>query len=210
MNLVTKTTKCCCCIPLRGGVIIITLLSLIGTVLNIVSDILSIVNGGNNNNKTTSIISLIFGTLFFPIFVFGLFVLCCAKTARLLRIYSILYNIFTAIEIIGIIISIILFFVFKNSYVNDCININQSNGSSSNDPVGDCNHEFRVVGIVLVIIYIIVIILLIHFALVIAAYAANRRAKEDNASSGREVSESNVSSAHEISTPGVTGKKSEI
>ncbi|RIB30908.1 hypothetical protein C2G38_967399 [Gigaspora rosea] len=75
MNLVSKTTKCCCCIPLRGGVIIITLLSLIGTAYNITTEILSIASGGSN---ALLIVSLVFDILFFPIFLFGIFVCCCA------------------------------------------------------------------------------------------------------------------------------------
>ncbi|CAG8773567.1 21610_t:CDS:2, partial [Gigaspora margarita] len=115
------------------------------------------------------------------------------RTSRLLRIYSILYNIFTVLEIIGIIVAIILFFVNKNSYVNDCANRNQSNGSSSNGSHVDCDNEFK-----------------IHFALVIAAYAAHRRAKENNAASEHEVSESNVSSAHETSSHRITEKNGKI
>ncbi|CAG8498823.1 702_t:CDS:1, partial [Racocetra fulgida] len=43
----------------------------------------------------------------------------------------------------------------------------------------------------------------IHFALVIAAYAARRKAKENDA---HEVSETNVSSSHDTSSHGITEK----
>ncbi|CAG8479457.1 15245_t:CDS:2, partial [Gigaspora rosea] len=158
----------------------------IGTAYNITTEILSIASGGSN---ALLIVSLVFDILFFPIFLFGIFVCCCARTSRLLKIYSILYSIFTVLEIIGIIVAIILFLVNKNSYVNDCANRNQSSGSSSND----CDHEYK-----------------IHFALVIAAYAAHRRTKENNAASEHEVSESNVSSTHETSSHRVNEKNGKI
>ncbi|CAG8797436.1 19582_t:CDS:1, partial [Racocetra persica] len=46
----------------------------------------------------------------------------------------------------------------------------------------------------------------IHFALVIAAYAARRKAKENDASLANEVSETNVSSSHDTSPHIVTEK----
>ncbi|CAG8631679.1 24444_t:CDS:2, partial [Gigaspora rosea] len=48
------------------------------------------------------------------------------------------------------------------------------------------------------------IVSLIHFALVITAYAANRKAKEMKAALVHEITESDVSSAHGTSTHGTS------
>ncbi|CAG8633807.1 16618_t:CDS:2, partial [Dentiscutata heterogama] len=153
-------------------------------ICGIFTEILSIVKG---NDDAGSILILVIDTLLLPIVIFGFFVCCCARTAYLLRIYSKLYYIFTATEILVTIVAIILFIVNKSSYVNDCINRNKHNGLLSKDPVGDCENEFKIVESLLIII---------HFALVIEAYATSRKDKERNASLVLEEFESNVSSAH--------------
>ncbi|CAG8533031.1 13118_t:CDS:2 [Dentiscutata erythropus] len=159
----------------------------------IFTEILSIVNG---NHDGGTILILVIDTLLLPIIIFGFFICCCARTAYLLRIYSMLYYIFTATEILVTIIAIILFIVNKSSYVNDCINRNKNNGILGKDPVGDCENEFKIVESLLIIVCPLYIIVAIHFALVIAAYAASRKDKERNVSLVLEDSESNISSAH--------------
>ncbi|CAG8523253.1 9954_t:CDS:2, partial [Scutellospora calospora] len=194
MRCDNKTTKCCCCIPLRAGVIIITLLSLIGIVYSFVSDILSIISG---DNSAATIVDLILNIIFLPIFIFGVAVTCCAKSARLLRIYAIIYNIFTVIEIVYYIVSIIPIIVYRNDTVNECINLLAANGSSIKDPAGYCQNGYNQYEAISIVIYILVILILVHFALVVSAYSASRKAKE-NDRSRQDASENNASLTHEI------------
>ncbi|KAF0555796.1 hypothetical protein F8M41_016787 [Gigaspora margarita] len=204
MNLVDKTTKCCCCVPLRGGVISITILSLGWLAYTVVIDILSLVSG---NNTVGLIVDLVISSLFLLIFIFGFIISCFTKDAKLLRIYAILYDVFVAIIIFDSITNIIAILASKSTSVNNCISGGgQSNVSPSNNnnSASECEKRYWLFAAILIVFNLLIIFLVIHFALVISAYAANRKAKEMKAALVHEITESNISSAHGTSTHGTS------
>ncbi|CAG8484440.1 13545_t:CDS:2 [Dentiscutata erythropus] len=127
------------------------------------------------------------------------------KKANLLRTYSILYNIFVGLVIFHTVAEIISMFISKNTIVNDCISGGQSSGSPSSNSAGDCEKSFWIIAIIISSINILIIFMVIHFALVVASYAASRKEKEMKSSHlTHEFSENNVS--YEASAYGVKEK----
>ncbi|RIB20920.1 hypothetical protein C2G38_2079596 [Gigaspora rosea] len=179
MNLVDKTTRCCGCVPLRGGVIFITIFSLVGLTYIVLTDVLYVLS---NDYSIGRIVDLIISALFLPVIIFGLFVTCFEKKSYLLRIYSILYNAFAVIEILDSLVSIILIIAYRNTIVSDCY--------ASNLNV-NCDREYNRLEAQVILVNVLVILFMIHFALVIAAYAVRRKNKEEKASSTNIASESN-------------------
>ncbi|CAG8672821.1 5352_t:CDS:2, partial [Cetraspora pellucida] len=126
------------------------------------------------------IIDLVISLLFLPVTIFGLFACCCEKTSHLLRIYSILYNVFTIIEILDSLVAIFIIIAYRS-------------------PVGFSKDDVQ-----LLFINVLIIFLMIYFALVISAYATNRNIKEEIAHSTNNASESNGPSAHKVSEGNVS------
>ncbi|CAG8644933.1 17904_t:CDS:2 [Dentiscutata erythropus] len=185
MNLVNKTNKCCGCVPLRGGVIFISIFSLVGLTYIVLSDVLSI---SIDDYGIGTVVDLVISVLFLPVIIFGLFVTCCERKAYLLRVFSILYNVFTVVEIIDSLISIIVIVAYRSPVVSDCY---------SSNPNVDCDYLYSKLEAQVIFVNVMIIFLMTHFALVIAAYAENRKAKEEKASANI-ASESNNPPVHKV------------
>ncbi|CAG8585696.1 3512_t:CDS:2, partial [Scutellospora calospora] len=181
--LVNKTTRCCCCIPLRSGVITITLIYVVGSTFSAITDILSLMRNKSNDNSVT-IADLVINSLFFPVFIFGFVICCFTKSAYHLRIFAIFFIIYTLVSIIELI-----FGVSKNVTVNECSELLVTDGSSIHDTVGFCEDNYDKYEALYIVGYTLTIFIMIHFALVVSAYAAKCKAEEDR--SKQEMSETN-------------------
>ncbi|CAG8804852.1 28038_t:CDS:2, partial [Dentiscutata erythropus] len=70
--------------------------------------------------------------------------------------------------------------------------------SSSNNPKCLCEDSYMFFEIISVLVCLFLITLMVHFALVLAAYAARSRTKENSITN--EISDSNITSTYETST----------
>ncbi|CAG8820053.1 24205_t:CDS:2, partial [Racocetra persica] len=103
------------------------------------------------------------------------------KTAHLLRIYSILYNVFTIAEILDSLAAIAIIIAYRKT-----------------DSLTKYDVE-------LIIINALIIFFMIYFSLIISAYAANRKVKEEKAAhSTNNASESNDPSEQKVSKDNVS------
>ncbi|GBB84394.1 hypothetical protein RclHR1_00110027 [Rhizophagus clarus] len=177
--------KCCCCIPLRAGVIIISIIWLLVGAYQTIRGIINLVSlpgtDGNGifsvglfqNLRAFIIITIVLYALVTIGAAFGLFVVICANKSRMLLIYSKIAYCIAAIQIISNILDIIAIALFNKEMEKIC---QEFSSFQSNNSCSTINKASLAYGI---IITIIVAIFVIYFAIVISAYAHRKRENED-------------------------------
>ncbi|GES97992.1 hypothetical protein GLOIN_2v1836009 [Rhizophagus clarus] len=151
--------KCCCCIPLRAGVIIISIIWLLVGAYQTIRGIINLVSLPGTDVTIGA--------------AFGLFVVICANKSRMLLIYSKIAYCIAAIQIISNILDIIAIALFNKEMEKIC---QEFSSFQSNNSCSTINKASLAYGI---IITIIVAIFVIYFAIVISAYAHRKRENED-------------------------------
>jgi uncharacterized membrane protein/cbb3-type cytochrome oxidase subunit 3 len=176
-------TNCCFCIKLKAGVVIISLLWLIEGTFGTVNNILIL----TSSNKEISVydyvsvftipITIIHGLITIGA-IFGLYVLTCAPTSKMLLIYSKVAYCIAGIESIFRILIIIVIVIYKSAFLEDCTNSIENISSRVEYSSDACNQGY-VYSLTFAIAFGVVVILLsLYFAMVISAYAHKRKEKE--------------------------------
>ncbi|RGB41030.1 hypothetical protein C1646_810926 [Rhizophagus diaphanus] len=157
----TKINKCCCCIPLKSGVVIITLLWLIYGAYATVANAIYI-----SVYRRYIAVTILYGIVTLGA-TFGLYVLTFANTYKMLRKYSIIAFFIAAVEIMNNLATIIIIALYKQTFsLKKCAYNNY-------DYYGGCN--------ILIVIAVISILLSAYFSIVVLAYTKRRKSKEDAA-----------------------------
>ncbi|GES82195.1 hypothetical protein GLOIN_2v1656378 [Rhizophagus clarus] len=154
-----RINVCCFCIPLKSGVIIITLLWLVFGIYEIVVDSIRIASPNKEDAfiyvKVQTIASIVFNALISFGAGFGLFVLTYANTAT------------------------ITWTVFKTEILKSCIRSIPATVFASDDEKNSvCNDGWRDFLGSIIMIAVISILLSLYFAIVISSYAKKRNEKE--------------------------------
>ncbi|KAF0555797.1 hypothetical protein F8M41_016788 [Gigaspora margarita] len=171
--------RCCCCIPLKAGVIIITLLWLFTSIISAIADVAVIKNTEQLYDKRYYVVDLVASAITFLITTFGLFVTCCAKSSTIIKIYAVLFAILVVIQIAHLIYMCIFIATYHDSYMSTCLSTIKSS-NSTDDITGSnaCNAEFKKFAAPWVIGYVLAAILSIYFAFVINRYAKHCKSNE--------------------------------
>ncbi|GES98001.1 hypothetical protein GLOIN_2v1689810 [Rhizophagus clarus] len=175
-----QIAKCCFCIPLKAGVIIISLLWLLGGLSFAVLLVTNIrinrqeaqIAPEDYSDVVTFAISMVVIYAFISLgAAFGLYAVIFSKKYKMLKFYSTIGYIITGIQVLFSITSIIYLIIFKK------ICENYSKGSST------CNqlYFFNLLLSLSVIYGICMILLSVYFSLVISAYARRRKSIEEEA-----------------------------
>ncbi|CAB4399927.1 unnamed protein product [Rhizophagus irregularis] len=158
----TKINECCCCIPLKSGVVIITLLWLIYGAYATVENAIYI----SVYRRRYIAVTILYGFVTLGA-TFGLYVLTFANTSKMLREYSIIAFFIAAVEIMKNLATIIIISLYKQTFsLKKCANNNY-------DYYGGCN--------ILIVIAVISILLSAYFPIVVLAYTKRRKSKENAA-----------------------------
>ncbi|RGB31908.1 hypothetical protein C1646_707839 [Rhizophagus diaphanus] len=188
--------KCCYCIPLRIGVIIISIIWLLfgayQTAKGIASLAIAIPNNGVfsvglfQNLRTFIIISVILYALVTIGAAFGLIVVLCTHKSRKLAIYAKVAYFIAVIQIISNILDIAAVALLNKELKKMCSQYSQGFSSSANqfanDAIDACSTIDNISSASLayaIIIAIIVTIFVVYFAIVISSYARKKREQED-------------------------------
>ncbi|GBB84387.1 hypothetical protein RclHR1_00110020 [Rhizophagus clarus] len=191
-----QIAKCCCCIPLKAGVIIISLLWLLGGLFYTVFGAASIklseqdikIYGQEPQFSSTQYSTVVtFAIIMVVVYAFialgaafGLYAAIFSKKYKMLKIYSTIGYIIAGIQVLFSIASIIRTIISKSiceNYPAEGLYIN-------------CNQLYTFYLPFYIIFGIFIILLSVYFSLVISAYARRRKAKEEtvtylNGSSGQ-------------------------
>ncbi|CAB4391443.1 unnamed protein product [Rhizophagus irregularis] len=189
--------KCCYCIPLRIGVIIISIIWILfgayQTAKGIASLAIAIPNNGVfsvglfQNLRAFIIVSVILYALVTIGAAFGLIVVLCAHKPRKLEIYAKIAYIIAAIQIISNIIDIAAVALLNKEMKKMCSQFPQGFSSTANQfanyATDTCSSTINNISSAslayVIIIAIIVTIFVVYFAIVISAYARKKREQED-------------------------------
>ncbi|RGB41034.1 hypothetical protein C1646_739296 [Rhizophagus diaphanus] len=172
----TKINTCCFCIPLKSGVIVITLLWLIFGIYAIINSSLSIASPDKENAfiyvKVENIASIVFNALITFGAAFGLYVLTYANMPRMLSIYSKIAYFIVGINVISHILTSVVFIVFKADILKSCAEL------IANISTRACNEGYDDFLKSIIMSAVISTLISVYFAIVIASYAQKKNEKE--------------------------------
>ncbi|GBC15796.1 uncharacterized protein OCT59_027666 [Rhizophagus irregularis] len=174
--------NCCFCIPLKSGVIIITLLWLIFGIYAIIDSSLGIATPNKVNAliyfKVQYIASIVFNALITFGAAFGLYVLTYANIPRMLSIYAKIAYVIVGINVISHILTAVVSVVFKADILKLCAELNANIIASVNEKSGACNEEYDDFLKSIIMSAVVSTLISVYFAIVIASYAQRRNEKE--------------------------------
>ncbi|CAB4414085.1 unnamed protein product [Rhizophagus irregularis] len=174
--------NCCFCIPLKSGVIIITLLWLIFGIYAIINSSLSIASPDKENAfiyvKVQNIASIVFNALITFGAAFGLYVLTYANIPRMLSIYAKISYVIVGINVISHILTSVVFIVFKADILKSCAELIANISASGNEKSRACNEGYDDFLKSIIMSAVVSTLISVYFAIVIASYAQRRNEKE--------------------------------
>ncbi|RIA87852.1 hypothetical protein C1645_776369 [Glomus cerebriforme] len=172
-----QVSTCCCCVPLKAGAVIVTLFWLVFGIYVTVRNSLAIASFEFTFkfNEIQSILVIVLDGLISMGAAFGLFVLTCANTSKMLSIYSMIANGIVGINIVNYTIAIIIAVVYKSAILNACI---ADSTTINGDIKAECNDGYNYIVSTIILNAIITTILSVYFSIVISSYAQKRKGKE--------------------------------
>ncbi|CAG8630133.1 18292_t:CDS:2 [Acaulospora morrowiae] len=169
--------RCCFCINLKAGVIIISIIGLAYGILEAILNIIIYKNSDRYYNVYRAY--CLFGAILFVSIAldsaFGIFALCFANAAKILRVYSRTFYVLMVLYICYELASLGIYVGYKNEIIDAC-NINKEKDDKTN-----CNEDYKTQLIISIVVLIITVILSVYFATVVDSYALKRESKERNA-----------------------------
>uniref|UniRef100_A0A1D1Y7P6 Lysosomal-associated transmembrane protein 4A n=1 Tax=Anthurium amnicola TaxID=1678845 RepID=A0A1D1Y7P6_9ARAE len=201
MKVTSNVTNCCCCVPLKTGVVIITILWLLFGIYEIVTNTLELATPTKENSftyiKVVDIAAIIFSGLITIGAAFGLFVFIFANTSRMLLIYSkIAYGI-VAINIADYILSLIVAIVLKSEVMEHCKQF-LFNRIPDNEKNNACSDNYNDIITSIVMSAVVTTLFLVYFAIVITAYVENKQNDNNNDNNNRDITEDDIATEKHI------------
>jgi len=179
-----QMTKFCYCISLKFGFIILSSLFFIGGTIATVKYSLDITIGENlfryAKGSTVSLAALY---SFLAVGgLFGLFIVTCMNTSKMLSDYSKLEFGFIGLNIFFHIKSIIEIVLCKSAIITECVksiyNKNDRDSHQIEHLIDVCNEKYDDGLIIIISLGVISILLLVYFCMVIISYAQQRKDDE--------------------------------
>ncbi|CAG8638037.1 10974_t:CDS:2 [Acaulospora morrowiae] len=186
-NILINKTSCCFCMSLKVGAIVASaiwlLIALYGAVANFMY-YSSSKNGDLNfysSARWFSLFSAVLCTFLTGDVIFGFFVIFCANTAKMLKIYSCMAYFIAGGFFLLEVISLIVLFANKNSFISICVDTSvNKNNKTLDDANKICNSIYSYTMFMGIASAIIIIANSVFFLQVIRAYAKSQQDIEDS------------------------------
>ncbi|CAG8807818.1 482_t:CDS:2, partial [Racocetra persica] len=165
-----RMNKFCNCIPMRTGVIIIAILCLAVGIICGIPFILNLhlrINDSHYILQPLDYIALVIISLMILVSCFGLIIVCCAESARLLKVYSWLFFFIVFLTYVCAVYMTIV--IASSSYLK---------------------HSWPYIIVIFICVFIGT-----YFAKVISDYASSVNAKQNNAQTPGRMEDSNVTNS---------------
>jgi len=172
--------KCCCCIQLKAGVVVFTVLSLLGATYQLVTELLIVKNKSDHNNVDNELYKTLIWVIYMDIVfyaivvlgsMYGLFVLSQMNVYQQLKIYVNYLYVVLALQILNGIAIIIATIQVKDKYLDTC--------KSYAYKKADCEDSYNKILPYIIGAFVAGILWQIYFVLVTRAYANRRHDKEE-------------------------------
>ncbi|RGB35587.1 hypothetical protein C1646_699244, partial [Rhizophagus diaphanus] len=178
----TQITSCCFCIKLKPGVVFISLIWLIYGFLETVQNSLLLIT----SNKGTSVYSYI-NPFVIPVTInyglitigaaFGLFVVTCSRTVKMLTIYTKIAYVIVGAEIVSRALVICFVIMYKSRIIEDCTRSISITSSRIEYLADACNQGYIFSLTFSIAFAVLTILFTLYFAIIISSYARKRRDK---------------------------------
>ncbi|RIA93641.1 hypothetical protein C1645_735408 [Glomus cerebriforme] len=181
----TQIATCCFCIKLRAGVVIISFIWLIYGIFETVPNSFIIISSNSVQNVYSYINEFLIPiTVFYGLITigaaFGLFVVTCKNTPKMMLIYSKVAYVIAGAEIISRLLVISLIIMYRSRFFDECTQSIDNVSSRIEFSVDACNQGY-IFSLTFSIAFAVVTILsTVYFAMVIASYAYKKKEAAKN------------------------------